>query len=483
MVRSGHYPLYRELSQIVGREMVADEDYALAANRRDGGIEKGVLPGIIVRPQNTSQVAMIMRLANRANTHVTIRGGASQAGGGGTPLYPGGILLDMTDMNQIVQIDEGAMTATVQGGATYGPLIEELHKRGLTCCLGPHAIYTATVGGCVASNSVCIGSAMYGLYGTQVVSLEVVLPTGEIIRTGSDATKNGGRFHRYVNGPDMTGMFVGGCGIFGVITEATLWIYPEFETRDFATFCFNSLESGSKALLEHTNLGLYDGYENFGKHTIKTLRVRGGYYDEMPEDTLFLSRMCVAGDEDHVEKKMEKIEAITTKYEGVAISPELAKEPTYDIGGDCFSKLRAYGVAAPVVPVIPILKLPYVHRIVEEYMDKNEHLCNPIKEAPELRSWSTSGILSEGGTMVFSSRFTFSEATMEQGWTAWHKLIELIIRLGACPYWTGKAWTSALVRNYRPHYYQFLSSLKKHMDPNNILNPGLLMEEIDSFGE
>jgi FAD/FMN-containing dehydrogenase len=475
--------LYTELIKIVDSNFIADEDFALFANQRDGGIEKGEIPGIVVRPQCTADVSEILKLANKTDTHVTIRGGASQAGGGGTPLYPGGILLDMTDMNKIVQIDEKALTATVEGGITYGPLIEELHKRDLTCCLGPHAIYTATVGGCVSSNSICIGSALYGLYGTQVVSLEVVLPTGEVIRTGSDATKKGGRFHRYVNGADMTGMFVGSCGIFGVITEATVWIYPEVEKRDFATYCFNSLQKGTDCLLDHTKLGLYDGYENFGQHTIDTLKVRGGYYDEMPDDTLFLSRMCVAGDENHVKEKMERIDKIARKYGGVAISPELAKDPTYDISGECFSKLRAYGVAAPVVPVIPIHKLPYVHRIVEEFVIKHEHLCNPIKEKPELRSWSTSGILSEGGTMVFSSRFTFSEETMEEGWTAWHRLIDLIIKLGATPYWTGKAWTSALVRNYRPSYYWFLKKIKKELDPKNILNPDLLLKDIDNLGD
>jgi len=481
MKREQHL-LYNGLSEIVGKKFVTDEKFALYANIRDGGIEKSRIPGIIVRPQNTEHVSMILQLANRTKNHITIRGGASQAGGGATPVYPDGILLDMTDMNKVVKIDEDTMTATVQGGATFGRLIDELHKRGLTCCLGPHAIYTATFGGCVASNSICIGSGRYGQYGEQVVSLEVVLPTGEIIRTGSDATVNGGIFFRYCNGADLTGIFIGSAGIFGVITEVTVWVEPEFEAKDFGTYCFSSLEDGTKALLEKVRIGLYDAYQNYGKHTMDTLRVRGGYHDEIPEDTMFMNRLCVVGDENQIKHKMEEIDRIVKKYGGVTISPELAKAPTYDIMGDAFSKLRAYGVAAPIVFMIPIYKIPKFVRICEDYMKANEQYCNPVKEAPNLRSWSSAGILSRNGTVNFAGRMTISEEPLkmfEKGWKAWHGLVELVCSHGGCPYWTGKTWTSALVRNYRPQYYWFLKKMKQTLDPNNVLNPGLLVEDID----
>jgi len=348
--------------------------------------------------------------------------------------------------------------------------------------LGPHAIYTATVGGCAASNSICIGSGRYGQYGEQVVSLEVVLPTGEIIRTGSDATMCGGRFHRYCNGGDLTGMFVGSAGIFGVITEVTVWIEHEFEAKDFGTYCFSSLENGTKALIEKMQLGLYDAYQNYGKHSLDILRVRGGHYDEIPEDTIFINRLCAVGDQNQVKLKMEKIDRITKKYKGVKISSELAKAPTYDIMGDAFSKLRAYGVAAPIVFLIPVYRIPEFVGICDDYMKKNEKYCNPVKEAPNLRSWSSAGILSRNGTVNFAGRMTITEEPremFEKGWKAWHGLIDLVCRLGGCPYWTGKTWTSTLVRNYRPQYYRFLKELKRTLDPNNILNPGLLLEDID----
>jgi len=481
--KEDHHPLYSDLTKILEPRFIADERFAMYANLRDGGIEKGRLPGIIARPQNTEQVSKILRLANQTQTKVTIRGAASQAGGGATPLYPNGIVVDTTDMSKIIEIDEDAMTITALGGTTFGHLIDELGKRGFTCCLGPHAIYTATVGGCVASNSICIGSGRYGQYGEQVVSLEVVLPTGEIVRTGSDATTQGGKFHRYCNGGDMSGIFIGSAGIFGVITEVTVWIEPEFETKDFATYCFDSVEKGTKALIEQAKIGLYDAYQNYGKHTMDTLRVRGGSYKQVPEDALFMNRLCVVGEKRKVEGDMKKIDSIAKSHGGISIDPELAKSPTYDIMGDSFSKLRAYGVAAPIVFLIPIYKIPEFVRLCDAYMKENERYCNRVKEAPHLRSWSSAGILSRKGTVNFAGRMTIMEEPpdlFEKGWKAWRGLVDVVCRHGGCPYWTGKTWTSALVRNYRPDYYIFLRRIKQTLDPNNILNPGLLLEDIDN---
>src|SRR5690606_30885148 len=120
----------------------------------------------------------ILKLANREKVPVTVRGGGTSAAGGVTPVYRGGILLDMTDMDSILSVDLDRATVTVEAGVSFGQLAAELHPKNVTMCLGGHAIYSATVGGCISNTSVSVGSGYYGMFGEQVVSVKVVTPKG-----------------------------------------------------------------------------------------------------------------------------------------------------------------------------------------------------------------------------------------------------------------------------------------------------------------
>jgi FAD/FMN-containing dehydrogenase len=472
--------LYSRMASIVGERYVAKDDYALYAVHADAGFEKGGIPEIIVRPQSTQQVAEIMKTANRHKIAVTVRGGASSAAGGATPVAPGGILMDLTDMNRILEINLNTSTITAEAGITFGEIAAKLHPMNFTFCLGGHALYSATLGGCIANTSVSIGSGFYGLFGEQVVNLKVVTPTGQIICTGSDAMKAGGRFQRYCNGPDLTGLFIGDSGILGVKTEASLRIYPMPEARRFEVYCYDSLERGTMAAIRQEQVGLFDGIINFGTHTINVVKAPGGAAAKIPEGTQLILRLSLAGDEPQVDYKLKKLDRIARDYGGVKIGPELAKAVTYDIMGIEFSKLRVYGVIAPIACLVPMIKIPEITKVVEEYLKQYEDVILDIK-GTDLKSWTNTGVLTKGASISYAGRISFTEdpELREKAYQVWHNLLEKMIELGGCPYWTGKTWTPHMVRGYRPEYLQFLRSLKRWLDPNNILNRGLLLEELD----
>ena len=128
--------LYNRLAAIVGERFLSNDDYALYAVYADAGFEKGGMAEIIVRPQTTEQVAEVMKVANRQNKVVVLRGGASSAAGGATPVATGGILMDLTDMRRILDLNLETSTVTVEAGITFGEIAAHLHPTGFTFCLG-----------------------------------------------------------------------------------------------------------------------------------------------------------------------------------------------------------------------------------------------------------------------------------------------------------------------------------------------------------
>ena len=233
--------LKRELEQIVGGPHVSTTRKDLVYYGTDLSLHEAALPDFVVQPAETEEVAGVVRLANEHGTPIYPRGGGLSYTLGYTPMSPGGIVLDTSRMNAVVEIDEEAGSITAQTGCTWQELHTVLSEKGLRMVFwGPLSGEGSTLGGCVSNNVVWYGSAMYGTVGDTLLGLEVVTPTGEVIRTGSGAHVDGWRHFRYY-GPDLTGMFVGDCGAFGIKTEASLELIPEPFGHESMSFDFPSL--------------------------------------------------------------------------------------------------------------------------------------------------------------------------------------------------------------------------------------------------
>ena len=292
--------------------------------------------------------------------------------------------------------------------------------------------------------------------------------------------KQGGRFQRYCNGPDLTGLFIGDSGVLGVKTEATLRIYPMPQARRFEVYCYDCIDRGTRAVIKQEQAGVFDGIINFGTHTINVLKAPGGAATKIPTGTQVIFRLSLAGDEVCVDHQLQKLDSIAAEYGGVKIGPELAADVTYDIMGIEFSKLRVYGVIAPIACLMPMIRIPKVTEVVEAYIKEYEDVVLDIK-GTNLKSWTNTGVLTKGASISYAGRISFTEnpELREKAYQVWHNLLEKMIDLGGCPYWTGKTWTPHMVRGYRPEYLQLLKTIKKSLDPCNILNRGLLLEELD----
>lgn len=217
-----------------GRVTVADDRRALFGHdvMRAGGT-----PAAVARPETVDELQAAIGAAHAARATVTVRGGGASYTLGYTPRDDGGLALDTSGLNRLLDIDLQARTCTVEAGVTWAQLDAALAPLGLRAPFwGPYSGLVATIGGSLSQHAVSMGTGLFETSATAPISLDVVDGRGRLIRTAKD-----GAFLR-AHGPDMTGLFLGDCGALGVKARATLRLMRRpshvaacsFAFRDFA---------------------------------------------------------------------------------------------------------------------------------------------------------------------------------------------------------------------------------------------------------
>ena len=196
-------------------------------------------PDVVVRPRSDEDVTAVLRLADAHGVPVVPWGGGSGTQGGALAIE-GGIVIDMTSLDAIVEIDEVSLTVTAQAGVNGKRLEAELNARGLMLPHYPASVEWATVGGYIAARGSGVLSTRYGKIEDLLLSLRVATPADGLIETVG--------VPRHAVGPELTQLFVGSEGTLGVITRATLQLVPLPETRRFAAVAFPSVDAGIHAI-------------------------------------------------------------------------------------------------------------------------------------------------------------------------------------------------------------------------------------------
>lgn len=174
-------------------------------------------PGYLARPDSAEQVAALLVSAGELGVPVTPRGSATGLSGAARP-QPGGLVISFERMNAVLEIDTENHVAVVQPGVTLAELDERTAAAGLSYTVYPGEL-SATVGGNVGTNAGGMRAVKYGVTRHNVVGLQAVLPTGEIIRTG-------GKISKVSTGYDLTQLIIGSEGSLAVVTEVIVKLYP-----------------------------------------------------------------------------------------------------------------------------------------------------------------------------------------------------------------------------------------------------------------
>lgn len=231
--------ILKQLTEIVGTDNISSQKVDRITHSYDA-TQQQWLPDVVVYPADEEQISRIVSLANQKKIPILPRGAGSGFTGGSLPIH-GGIVLVLTRMNRILEIDTDNLIAVVEPGVVTGDLQREVEKLGLFYPPDPASKDFSTLGGNVAE---CAGGprcVKYGVTRDYVLGLHVITPTGECIHTGGRTMKN-------VVGYDLTRLFVGAEGTLGVVTQITLRLLPKPEARKTMLVAFASIEGAAEGV-------------------------------------------------------------------------------------------------------------------------------------------------------------------------------------------------------------------------------------------
>ncbi len=357
--------LLRVLRGIAGIGEVLDRPADLFAYESDGLTLMRGKPLAVVVPLDRNAVAETVRACNRASVPFLARGAGTGLSGGATPI-DGGVLIECSQMNRILEIDPVNRTATVQPGLINAKLSEAVHELGLLYAPDPSSQTACTIGGNIAENSGGPHTLKYGTTSPHVLALEVVLPDGEVVSLG--------RRDGHQVGYDLRGVFVGSEGTLGIVTAATVRLVAIPKQVCTMLVAFDSLRAACEAVSMVIARGIVPAaLELMDERTIKVVE-DSVYAAGYPRDARAVLLVELDGDEAEVQADRVRIESIM--HERAAIEVRVAKDAA-EAAAFWRGRKGAFGAMGRLAPdlyvhdaVVPRTRLPEVveeiTRIAEE---------------------------------------------------------------------------------------------------------------------
>ncbi|RDE11654.1 MAG: hypothetical protein C4K47_09500 [Candidatus Thorarchaeota archaeon] len=458
------HPLYDALQAIVGDERVSDSPVIVSAYSKDACHLTAERPGVVVMPNSLEEVQAIVNLCRETKSPLVPAGGRNGICGACLPRVKNAVMLDMVNMDRIVKIDEDVMTVTVEAGLRWAELIHRLDEKGYKLGFrGPYGGNVGTVGGSTSINSIGYAASKFGPSTEGVVSLEVVLSSGEVIRTGTGWNMGAKLFARYSTYNDLTGLFLGDSGTLGVKTKVTLKIYPKAEHIVYGDFGFKTLEESTAAFLEVQKRGLTEEL-NLLADRQSTDTFFPGFLDRHKEINSMFASIVQETDEQLAARKMEIVREIALKHGGKDLG-NFASQMHWSEMFNLVQPLYNNGFWLNTCHLRPITSIPELMKRCWKIFEKYRLLNNGIK-------WIASCLGADRAYATgWVTLFVPERSKMDLGLKAWNEMLDAIIDTGGCPYWNGLLWENRALKQTNPAFLETYRAIKKALDPDNILAP------------
>lgn len=484
---------YKEIEDIIGQDYISDKDFMKAAYSRN---VDPAFPDrwadMIVRPETTEEVSDIVKIANKYKIPMVPRGGGADLVGGS--VTEGGILFDLTRMNQIFEINLDDYYCIVGCGITWAKMLSELQKKGVTTgILGPGSGYSATIGGGLSNATVGFSSTKYGLVPDICLGVEVVLPNpeGTILRTGAAANQYATPFCRYGVAPDFTGLFMGDVGTMGIKTKAFLRLFPDPSFKARRYYMVNKDDYNIVFKLGHQlRKEVGDGLNDLMVAPLLLATMLMGVAEEKPKKAPRLKGPIIsvtldASDQRIIDVYLEKVNEIMTKddatrpFEWQEVDLAMAHSTDWKFTlKEEFNFFQKYISTAPpkssctTCHKVPISKLGEVVQKGIQFNISNKDNFPP-NNAPFPLFAAFLMFLPNGNCVVVGGLGADNipehrDATMK----IWHKKIRHQVRYGGAHYWLGESISQSIVEAgaFTPEFEQFFRDMKKAVDPNYLLS-------------
>ncbi|MGM8366254.1 glycolate oxidase subunit GlcD [Virgibacillus sp. W0181] len=455
MLREQHI---KQLERLVGAENVVTDNASLLAYSYDSTAQFQAMPDAVIAPKNTNEIAEIVKWCNKHKIPIVPRGSGTNLCAGTTPLS-GGIVLLFKHLNQIMEIDEENLTMTVQPGVYTKKIHEVAEEIGLFYPPDPGSMHISQIGGNISENSGGLRGLKYGVTKDYVLGLEIVLPTGEIIRTGGKLAKD-------VAGYDLTKLYTGAEGTLGIITEAILKLIPKPETKQTMLALYDDLEKAAESVSAIiANRIIPATMEFLDRHTLEVVEdyARIG----LPTDAEAVLLIEQDGAPEIVQRDMESITTLCKKNNAFQVTLAASEEEASQLTAARRTALSALSRLKPTTiledATVPRSEIAKMVRAIGKIAEKYDiTIC-------------TFGHAGDGNLHPTCLTDVRNQEEMIRVEKALGEIFETAIALGGTI--TGEHGVGAMKLPYL-HLktgeagIQAMRNIKKSLDPNNIMNPG-----------
>ena len=458
--------LLEAFTAIVGKDYVLTDEESRTHYGHDETERLLYLPWVVLKPATTQEVSQIMRLCNTHKLPVTPRGGGTGLSGGALPNL-GGVLLSTERLNKILNIDERNLQVTTEPGVITEVLQDAVKEKNLFYPPDPSSKGSCFIGGNIAENSGGPKAVKYGVVKDYVLNLEVVLPSGDIIWTGSNVLKNS-------TGYNLTQLMVGSEGTLGIVTKIVLKLIPlpKYDLLMLAPFA--SVEKASEAVSAIFRAGFTPSALELVE--INALKIVSQMVDShsLPVSDDIEAHLIIEVDGNNMDvlmQEMEEISVLLAEFEAGEIffaEDAQQKEELWKLRRRVAEAVKMKGYTIEEDTVVPRAELPKLIKGVKEL--GKAHDFNVVCYGHSGDGNLHIRINKEGQPNSFEN--PEMTAVLED-------LFKLVHSLGGTI--SGEHGIGLIQKKYMPIIFNeaqmnIMRGIKKAFDPNNILNAGKIFD-------
>jgi len=451
--------VYKELVEIVGADFVSDQAEERYMYSRDPGTMGPAAPDLVAMPGSAEEVSDIMKLASSRGVPV-VPMGAGLVLSGLSRALKGGIVLDLKRLDKIIEVNETSRYAVVEAGVSQGILQSYLkkHHPGLKHSV-PDAPPIATIGGNVLIHGSGHLSAAGGFHSEMLNGLEVVLPTGRVVKTGA-CSVSPYWFSRSPL-PDLSGLFLGFHGTTGIVTKLAIKLYPDLPYNDVDIFCAEDPEIIPDAI--NRIAGVQVAEDLLAWMTPKPEWASGFQminvnYGARSKRELTMKRDLVAESVNkYIDERTGGFMPLPSDMKG-----RFLEAPQKSLA--VFADVRKGGGFEYVGAIMPIELFPQAYRKGLE-----------ISEKREVTYSLGARVVGLGHCMMFFYAYAFNRADPEDMKRAQEALEETnteVLAMGGIPWKAEVPAQKQIMKQMDPGSFELLRKIQKLLDPQGIMNPG-----------